>query len=333
VTRHLVPVPDAPTATLALTGRRGHLADRLAQRLVADGERVVVLAPPDAAAEPGALDATVAAGPGELLFVEHDPEDPQVPDALLRGVDAVVHVAAGPEEDSLRGLSSATLDTLFALRLARLNGARLVIASTPGNADHLHADEALAAGYRSSHDVDTVLARVAECYGPGMPPQSPGVVARMLEQAQGGGPVLVDTDDHERHSLCFVDDVVEGLLVLARTRIEGPVYLGPDVELSTAEVAREVARATGTRYRVVERRRGHHAHSAPSRAVSGEHPPGWRPTVDLAEGLRRCVAAGQVVQQAGQGEHLGRPERIDLVDLVERTADLRTAGTEVAPPA
>jgi hypothetical protein len=40
-----------------------------------------------------------------------------------------------------------------------------------------------------------------------------------------------------------------------------------------------------------------------------------------------------VVQQAGQGEHLGRPERIDLVDLVERTADLRTAGTEVAPPA
>lgn len=323
---HLASVPDVATATLVLTGRRDHLADRLAQRLVADGERVVVLASPDEQADRADradLDLTDRSGPGELLVVEHDPEDPQVPDALVSGVDAVVHVAAGPEEDSLRGLSSATLGTLFALRLARLNDARLVIASTPGNADHLHADEALAAGYRSSHDVDTVLARVAECYGPGMPADSPGVVARMVAQAAAGGPVLVDTDDHERHSLCFVDDVVEGLLVLARTRTEGPVYLGPDTELTTAEVARAVARATGTRYRVVERRRGHHAHSAPTRAVRGEHPPGWRPRVGLAEGLRRCVAP----------HRLGRPERIDLTDLVERTADLRPAEAEVAPPA
>lgn len=323
---HLASVPDVATATLVLTGRRDHLADRLAQRLVADGERVVVLASPDEQADRADradLDLTDRSGPGELLVVEHDPEDPQVPDALVSGVDAVVHVAAGPEEDSLRGLSSATLGTLFALRLARLNDARLVIASTPGNADHLHADEALAAGYRSSHDVDTVLARVAECYGPGMRADSPGVVARMVAQAAAGGPVLVDTDDHERHSLCFVDDVVEGLLVLARTRTEGPVYLGPDTELTTAEVARAVARATGTRYRVVERRRGHHAHSAPTRAVRGEHPPGWRPRVGLAEGLRRCVAP----------HRLGRPERIDLTDLVERTADLRPAEAEVAPPA
>lgn len=267
------------SARFVLTGSRCYLADRLAEELLRHGERVVVLEPAGGAARPA---------DGRLQVVEHEPEDPAVPADLGDDVDVVLHVAAGPDEESLRGLSGASLATLFALRLARANGARLVIASLPGNADHLHADEALAAGYRSSHAVDTVLARVAECYGPAMPGDLGGVVACLLRQAGESGSVVVSSDDPQGHSVCFVDDVVEGLIGLARGCAEGPVYLGPDREATTAELAREVALATGARYRVVTRRPSH-AHAAPARALAGERPNGWRPRTALREGLRRCL--------------------------------------------
>lgn len=280
--------PPRPT-TWALTGAGCYLGDRLAATLVAAGDRVLLLRPPghdDLTGPRPGYGATP--GPGTAEFVEHDPEDAVVPAEVEAGVDVVVHLADGPEEDSLRGLSGATLATLFALRLARQNDARLVIASLPGNADHLPADEALAAGYRSSHDVDTVLARVAEPYGPGMP-VGDGVVAQMLAEADETGTVLVGATDRDQHSVCFVDDVVAGLVELARGHEEGPVYLGPDVEAGTVQLARAVARATGTDYRVVERRGRRRTGRTPVRAVSGGHPDHWAPQVDLADGLQRCV--------------------------------------------
>jgi nucleoside-diphosphate-sugar epimerase len=302
----LVGLPAATPSTVVLTGGPCYLTRRLVERLLDDGERAVVLRPPGATGDrhdplrtdpprtdPPRTDPREPHDPDDVRdgrvvdVVEHHPDDPLVPEQLAVGVDVVLHVAGGPEEDSLRALSGATLDTLFALRLARVNDARLVIASLPGNADHLHADEALAAGYRSSHDVDTVLARVAECYGPGMPAGSEGVVARMLEQAATGGPVLVDAEEGH-HSVCFVDDVVDGVLGLARTSAEGPVYLGPAEDLSTVDIARAVAGATGVGYRLVQHRRGDDP-APPSRAVSGEPPRGWRPQVGLEDGLRRCL--------------------------------------------
>lgn len=298
--RSLDDVRPPRARTWALTGSSCYLADRLAATLVLAGDHVVLLRPPGhddlatarlahghGAAATASADLT--AGPGTWDVLEHHPDDAVLPPEVEAGVDVVVHFADGPEEDSLRGFSGATLATLFALKLAGLNDARLVIASLPGNADHLHADEALAAGYRSSHDVDAVLARVAEPYGPGMPTGRGGVVAQMLAEADQTGTVLVGAADRDRHSVCFVDDVVDGLLELADGHAEGPVYLGPDVEAPTVQLAREVARATGADYQVVERRGRRRTGPTPVRAVSGEHPEHWHPTVALADGLQRCV--------------------------------------------
>ncbi len=301
--------------TVALAGDGGWLADATVRALLRDGDRVVRLP---------------------------DPEDAPAQPAP-RGADVVLHLAAGPRETSLRGQSAPALQTLAALHAARADGARLVIASLPGNAAHLAADEALAEGFRSAHDVDTVVVRVAECYGPGMPVDRTGVLARMLHQARTAGVVVVDAEDDGEHHVCFVDDAVAGLLHLLRApalpaqALPGPaLLLGPARGLPTLALARTVAEITGAGCRVRERRRLRVAPepsaTAPRPAPAAHRPrasvpggtvPGWRCRVDLVDGLTRWLAAEPVAPPAAL---VGGRERTDVVDLRDAATELRPTG-------
>ncbi|WP_380164878.1 NAD-dependent epimerase/dehydratase family protein [Jannaschia sp. R86511] len=287
--------------TVVVTGTHDPVAPALVRRLLRSGHRVVVPAPP---LLPGlsALRARGWSQPGGPEVVEHDPEDPDVPAALAAGVDLVLHVAEGATPvapvDGRARRGTTTLDALFALRVAETNGARLVM-TCPTDDDLVAATlEGLLAGYRSAHDVDTVLVRVGECYGPGTPGGS-GVVARMLTQARTTGRVVVDGRDERRHHPCFVDDVVDGLLRVALDRTAPPG--GAPVELvgadgfSTAELAEQVCRATGADLRVVG--------LAPLAAVAGG------PAVSgvaaqgpgLPEGLRLTTADDGPARRGGDG--------------------------------
>ncbi len=313
---------DVSSRTVLVTGSHPLLLPALVSRLMRDGHRVVV---PAAPLLPGltVLPQWPAGDPRAAApeVVEHDPEDPDVPVLLRRGVDLVLHLTTGPVGDSLATRSTAVLDALFALRVAEVNGARLVVASVDGDGAHTGTLEGLLAGYRSAHDVDAVLARVTDCYGPG-PAGATGVVSRLVAAALATGTVVVDARDHRRHTPCYVDDAVDGLLALATrdqpgadvdlgspdpVHVDGsqpprPVHVGPPSGLSTAELAEQVCRATGADVRVV----GLGALPDPSRPTLMTAPAPvvtaapdatwtWRPQVDLPEGLRRCVAPTPVV--------------------------------------
>lgn len=254
--------------TVALVGSRCWVADALAAALAAGGDRVVRPAGHD---EDGA-------GAG-------------------CGADVVVHLAAGPQEVSLRGQSEPALQTLAALHAARVDGARLVVVSLPGNAARLPADEALAAGFRSAHDVQTAVVELTECYGPGMPGGRTGTLARMLHQALADGVVVVEAGDEDEHRVCFVDDAVAGVVQVVRDGSEGRYRLAPPAGVRTLDLARAVAAATGTACRVRARRRLRVARvaEAPSRRPvdlgPGTVPDGWRCEVELVDGLARCLPA------------------------------------------
>lgn len=283
-------------STVVLTGRPDLLVPTLATRLLAQGHRVLVptpLLPSLTTLRTWARGGPTAGDHRAPEFVEHEPEDPDVPAELADGVDLVLHLDAGPVGENLRGRSTATLDALFALRVAESNGARLVLASS-GEQDWPGTVEGLVAGFRSAHAVDAVLVRVPECYGPGLPPGGTGVVARMLAQATATGTVVVDRRDRRRHRPCFVEDVVTVLLGMAAdggAEDGTPVRIGPAVSMGTAEVAEQVCRAAGATMRVVGlgalddpvALEGDEAAAAPLAGGPG--------LVGLAEGLRRCLEA------------------------------------------
>jgi dTDP-glucose 4,6-dehydratase len=98
-------------------------------------------------------------------------------------------------------------------------------------------------------------------------------------------------DREQTRSICYVDDLVRGILALLDSHETGPVNCGTQHEISMDALANEIIRLTGSSSPVVhlpkmpddpERRR-------PDLTLAGELL-GYAPTVGPEEGLRRTIA-------------------------------------------
>ena len=114
-----------------------------------------------------------------------------------------------------------------------------------------------------------------------------------LHQALEGKPLTVYGDGSQTRSLCYVDDLIRGLCLLAESGEHLPVNLGnPDHEVTMLELAQTVIQVTGSSSEVV-------FEALPTDDPQVRRPDitrarqvlGWEPEVDLAEGLRRWVRA------------------------------------------
>jgi UDP-glucuronate decarboxylase len=74
--------------------------------------------------------------------------------------------------------------------------------------------EAITMVYRSSHRVDIRIARIFNTYGPRSDPDDGRLVPNFVVQALTGKPITVYGDGKQTRSLCFVSDLVEGLVRL-----------------------------------------------------------------------------------------------------------------------
>ncbi len=112
-------------------------------------------------------------------------------------------------------------------------------------------------------------------------------------QALEGKPLTVYGDGSQTRSLCYVDDLIRGLYLLAQSGEHLPVNLGnPDHELTMLDLAQTVIRVTGSSSEIV-------FEALPTDDPQVRRPDitrarqvlGWAPEIDLEEGLRRWLAA------------------------------------------
>jgi len=152
--------------------------------------------------------------------------------------------------------------------------------------------ETLFFDYRRQHDMPIKVARIFNTYGPAMRPDDGRVVSTFIVQALRGEPLTVFGDGSQTRSFCYVDDVVEGLILLMNTPYEvtGPINLGNPDELTLLELATKVVDLVGGPGRVEHRPL---PEDDPMRRrpdiTLGELVLGWKPTVDLDQGLARTV--------------------------------------------
>jgi len=152
--------------------------------------------------------------------------------------------------------------------------------------------ETLFFDYRRQHDMPIKVARIFNTYGPAMRPDDGRVVSTFIMQALRGEPLTVFGDGSQTRSFCYVDDVVEGLILLMNTPYEvtGPINLGNPDELTLLELATKVVDLVGGPGRVEHRPL---PEDDPMRRrpdiTLGELVLGWKPTVDLDQGLARTV--------------------------------------------
>ena len=137
------------------------------------------------------------------------------------------------------------------------------------------------------------VARIFNTYGPRMHPNDGRVVSNFIVQALKNQPITVYGDGSQTRSFCYVDDLIEGLVLLMNTGDDftGPVNLGNPVEFTILQLAEKVIGMTGSRSEIIvktlpqddPRRR------QPDIALAKKQL-GWEPKVRLEEGLAHTIA-------------------------------------------
>jgi dTDP-glucose 4,6-dehydratase len=285
---------------VVVTGGTGFIGSWLCQRLLLEGALVWCV---DAAA-PGSSGTVAHLLPHPGFTMAEADVSLEVPDPGQ--VDLVLHVAcpaslAHPVRVPLETLRMASAGTGNALELAQRHGARFVLATASTTDAGEHPDggrsdqdesqrfaEATAMAYHRANDVDVAIARVFDTYGPRMGLGEDRVVARLLGQAVRGEPLTVGGDGSRLVSLCWVEDVVDGLLRLGSSSERGPFDLGSDTTVSVLELAELVLAVTGSSAGIEHVARNE-PHARRPDVRHAQRALGWAPTTSLQDGLKRTA--------------------------------------------
>ena len=145
------------------------------------------------------------------------------------------------------------------------------------------------------------VARIFNTYGPRMHPNDGRVVSNFIVQGLANEPITIYGQGKQTRSFCYVDDLIEGLMRLMATGDEftGPVNIGNPHEFTIVELARKVISLTGSASELVFK-------PLPSDDPLQRKPDialakaalGWRPTIQLEEGLKKTIVYFRTLQQA-----------------------------------
>lgn len=150
--------------------------------------------------------------------------------------------------------------------------------------------EALSMAYHREHGVPVKLVRIFNTYGPRMRRQDGRAVPTFMDQALGGRPLTVHGDGSQTRSLCYVDDLLEGIWRFIASDVTGPVNIGNPREISVKELAEMVARIAGSDSRVVFSERPVDDPEVRCPDISlAQNKFGWEPRVSLENGLARTI--------------------------------------------
>ena len=111
--------------------------------------------------------------------------------------------------------------------------------------------EAMTTAYHRYHGLDAKIARIFNTYGPRMRVNDGRAVPNFIAQALRNEDVTVYGDGNQTRSLCFISDLVDGILRLARSDLNSPVNIGNPAEMSVTQLAEEIVRAVGSSSAIV----------------------------------------------------------------------------------
>ncbi len=147
--------------------------------------------------------------------------------------------------------------------------------------------------YHRASGVDVRIARIFNTYGPHSDPEDGRLVPNFIRQALFGAPITVYGDGSQTRSLCYVDDLVEGLmLAMFDPGNQGEVFnLGrPDERpvMDHALLIREICRSP-SEIQLRPARGEEPSRRCPDISKARERL-GWEPRTSLRSGLEATVS-------------------------------------------
>lgn len=301
--------------TILVAGGAGFLGVHLCKVLLDQGHRVICLDN----FQTGSYEALRAYADNPLFeVIRHDIIDP-LPLSLEPTQIYNLACAASPrhyQADPVHTIRTCVYGAFNLLELSLRHKARILQASTSevygdpkvhpqheryhGNVNPVglrscydegkRCAEALFSDFGRAHHLPYKIARIFNTYGPGMADDDGRVVSNFMRQALAGKPLTIYGDGRQTRSLCYVDDMIEGLIRLMNSvdSFKGPVNLGNPHEVSILEVAELIRSLCKSTSPIVFRPL---PADDPSRRqpdiTNARHHLEWEPSITLDEGLKR----------------------------------------------
>ncbi|GAB3493919.1 SDR family NAD(P)-dependent oxidoreductase [Amycolatopsis cihanbeyliensis] len=307
---------------ILVTGGAGTIGSAVVDRLAEAGAARIIVLDNLVRGRKENLAAAGAAAGDRLELVEGDINDTALVHELTTGTDVVFHLAAlritQCAEQPRLALESLVDGTFTVLEAAAEAGVRKVIASSSasvyGLADHFPTDErhhpynndtfygaakafneGMLRSFKAMYDLDYVALRYFNVYGPRMDVHGlyTEVLIRWMERINRGEPPLIFGDGAQTMDFVHVHDIARANLLAATAPATGAVYnIASATETSLRQLALDLLAAMGSE---LEPEHG------PERAVNGvtrrladisaaERDLGWRPEIELRQGLRDLVS-------------------------------------------
>lgn len=292
-----------------LTGGAGFIGSHIADGYIEAGHEVVVV-------DNLSTGARENVNP-KAVFYEMDIRDPELSDVMKRErPDVVNHHAAQMSvkisvEDPLFDADVNIRGTLSLLESCRESGVKRIIFSSSGGTVYgepakLPLDEAHALGpispygaskvageyyfqvYSSSWDMQTVVLRYANVYGPRqMPHGEAGVVAIFCIELLAGRAPRIDWDGEQEKDYVYVGDVVRANLAALAARSSGVYNIGAGVGTSVNELYRHITAELNAEDVVPQKgpRRPGDVRRIFLDTTAAKRGLGWEPSVSLKEGI------------------------------------------------
>ena len=299
-------------ARVLITGAAGFLGSHLCDRFIKEGFEVVGM---DNLITGDLKNIEHLFPLAQFEFYNHDVSKYiHVPGKL----DYILHFAspASPIDYlkiPIQTLKVGSLGTHNCLGLAKEKGARIIVASTSEvyGDPHVHPQvesywgnvnpvgprgvydeakrfqEAITMAYHTFHGLETRIVRIFNTYGPRMRLNDGRVLPAFIGQALRGEDLTIFGDGSQTRSLCYVDDLVEGLYRLLMSDYAQPVNIGNPDEITIKDFAEEIIKLTQTNQKVVYK-------ELPTDDPKQRRPDitmakeilGWEPKVHRSEGLK-----------------------------------------------
>ncbi|MBA2312812.1 MAG: SDR family oxidoreductase [Actinobacteria bacterium] len=298
-----------------VTGGAGFVGSHLCERLLAEGWDVVCL---DSFLTGGANNLEKALQHERFRFERYDVTNYLHVDG---DIDWILHFAspASPRDyldHPIHTLKVGAIGTMRALGLAKAKSAAFFLASTSevygdpmvhpqpegywGNVNPIgprgvydeakRYAEAMTMAYHRTHGIPVKIIRIFNTFGPRLRRADGRAVPTFIQQALAGERLTVHGDGSQTRSLCYVDDLVEGIWRFLGAEGTGPMNLGNPEEIKVLELAHLIASLTGSKSEVVFTERPVDDPEVRCPDISlAKKTAGWEPRVSLRDGLSKTI--------------------------------------------
>lgn len=247
---------------ILIAGGAGFIGSHLADALLAKGEELVIV---DSFYTGRKENILHLLDNPKVRVLEHDIVNPLV---LEDEIKAIYNLAcpASPkayQKDPIQTLKTNFIGTMNLLDLAKEKNASFLLASTSeiygdpevhpqiesyrGNVNTVgprscydegkRVAETVVYEYKHIHNVDAKIVRIFNTYGSRMDIDDGRVVSNFIRQALLDENLTIYGDGKQTRSLCYVSDLVEGLIKMMQSNSFGPINLGNPREMTILEIA------------------------------------------------------------------------------------------------